>query len=62
MSEAYASSYAHHLRSSLGAKEVRLYIRTRRIPTPQEVERGMKLDDPALLSEELLGVDSEDPQ
>jgi hypothetical protein len=60
LSEEYAKSYAHHLRSSLGASEVRLFIRTRRIPSLQEVERGMQLDDPALITDELLGVDKDE--
>jgi hypothetical protein len=60
LSEDYAKSYAHHLRAALGASEVRLYIRTRRIPTPQEIEAGMQLDDPALVNDELLGVDKDE--
>jgi hypothetical protein len=60
LAEDYAKSYAHHLRAALGANEVRLYIRTRRIPTLQEVERGMQLDDPVLITDELLGVDKDE--
>jgi hypothetical protein len=59
LSAAYAAAYARHLKTSLGAKELRLYIRTRRIPSPEQIEQGMSLDDPALYSDELLGVDSD---
>jgi hypothetical protein len=59
LSEKYAASYARHIKTTLGAKEVRLYIRTRRIPTPEEIEGGLHLDDPALQTDELLGVDSD---
>jgi hypothetical protein len=60
LSEAYAASYARHLKTALGAKELRLYIRTRRIPSPQEIQSGVRMDDAALYTEELLGVDSEE--
>jgi hypothetical protein len=38
-----------------GARRIRLYVVTHALPSPMDVENGMRLDDPALYRERLVG-------
>ncbi len=51
----YARSYAEHLLKKHHARRVTLWLRQHLIPTQEQVERGMKLDDPSLYRERQLG-------
>jgi hypothetical protein len=51
---ALARSYAEHLRFRLGAERLRLYLRRHAIPYPNQVRRGVAIDDPSLYQEQLL--------
>jgi hypothetical protein len=53
--EAYIESYAHHLLTRHGAKRVTLYLVEHRLPSPQEVLDGMRLDDSRLYRSRKLG-------
>ena len=50
----FIRSYAEHLRSLHNARNVTLYLRRHRPAYPDEVESGMRLDDPSFYREELL--------
>ena len=52
--KSYANSYARHLLYQHQASRVRLLYRTHNLPMPQDVARGMKLDDPRLYQERPL--------
>jgi hypothetical protein len=51
----YARSYAEHLLQKHDARRVTLWLREHRIPEPEWVAKGMRLDDPSLYSEKKLG-------
>jgi hypothetical protein len=53
--EAYIESYAHHLLAKYGAKRVTLYLVEHRLPSPQEVLDGMRLNDSRLYASRKLG-------
>ncbi len=53
--EGYARAYAQHLLKEHDARRVTLYLRRHYIPRPREVLEGMKLSNPALYEERLLG-------
>lgn len=58
--EAYIRSYARHLALHYGARRVTLYLIHHDIPSPEQVQGGMKLTDPSLYQERKLGTfDSE---
>lgn len=50
-----ATGYADHLLHKHDAKRVKLYLVRHDFPSPMDVEAGMKLDDPQLYREKLLG-------
>jgi hypothetical protein len=52
---AYTESYAHHLLSKYGGQRVTLYLVEHRLPTPDEVLSGMRLDDSRLYRSRKLG-------
>lgn len=52
----YTESYANHLLKTHDAKSVTLYLRQHAIPFPDQVQEGMKLTDPSLYQERLLGT------
>jgi len=54
--ESYKRSYAEHLLDQYGGVRVTLYLRRHLLPFPEQVLEGMKLDDPRLYEERLLGV------
>lgn len=54
--EAYVESYAHHLLTKYGGKRVTLYLVEHRLPSPQEVLDGMRLDDARLYRSRKLGA------
>ncbi len=47
-------SYAQHLYALHDAQRVKLYLRRHFIPFPEQISKGMKLNDPSLYQEELL--------
>ena len=53
---AFARSYAQHLLHEHQAQSVALYLVTHALPSPQQVQSGMKLDDPSLYRERELLV------
>src|SRR5262249_22062592 len=53
--ETYIESYAHHLLARHGGKRVTLYLVEHRLPSPQEVLKGMRLDDFQLYRSRKLG-------
>jgi hypothetical protein len=53
--EVYVESYAHHLLKKLGGKRVTLYLVEHRLPSPQEVIEGMRLNDARLYRSRKLG-------
>jgi hypothetical protein len=53
--EVYVESYAHHLLNKHGAKRVTLYLVEHRLPSPQEVIDGMRLNDSRLYRSRKLG-------
>lgn len=53
--EAYIASYGHHLLAKYGAKRVTLYLVEHRLPSPQEVLDGMRLNDSRLYRSRKLG-------
>ncbi len=53
--EAYVESYAHHLLKKYGGRRVTLYLVEHRLPSPQEVIDGMRLDDSRLYRSRKLG-------
>jgi hypothetical protein len=59
--QAYVESFARHLLHRHDAVRVRLYLRRHDFPSPQQVADGMKLDDPSLYRERLLGEFREGP-
>lgn len=52
----FINSYAEHLLAGDQAREVKLYYRIHLIPTPGDVNDGMRLDDPSLYRERQLGA------
>ncbi len=54
--EQYKRSYAEHLLATYHGTRVTLYLRRHLLPFPEQVLQGMKLDDPQLYEEYLLGV------
>jgi len=52
----YKRSYAEHLLDEYEGVRVTLYLRRHLLPFPEQVQRGMQLDDPQLYDEFLLGV------
>lgn len=52
--QAYARSYAQHLLKEHAAKSVTLYLVTHALPYPDQVTKGLKLDDPTLYRERKL--------
>lgn len=53
--EAYIESYAQHLLAKHNAKRVTLYLVEHRLPSPQEVLDGMRLNDARLYRSRKLG-------
>lgn len=53
--EAYIESYANHLLTTYDAKRVTLYLVEHRLPSPQEVLDGMRLNDARLYRSRKLG-------
>ncbi len=51
---AFTKSYAQHLLHEHQARRVKLYLVTHALPSPQQVQAGMKLTDPALYREREL--------
>jgi hypothetical protein len=56
LAASYARSYADHLLTTHGAARVTLTLRRHAIPSPDDVAKGQKLDDPSLYQERPLGV------
>ncbi|HET6883024.1 MAG TPA: hypothetical protein VFI31_22845 [Pirellulales bacterium] len=54
--ETYVESYAHHLLKKYGGTRVTLYLVEHRLPSPQEVLEGMRLDDSRLYRSRKLGA------
>jgi hypothetical protein len=52
----YARSYGQHLLSTYGGRQVTLELREHRIPAPNEVSAGLRLDDPANYRSRSLGT------
>lgn len=52
---AYVESYAQHLLTKYGGRRVTLYLVEHRLPSPQEVVDGMRLDDSRLYRSRKLG-------
>lgn len=53
---AYAQSYADHLLAEVDGQRVTLYLVEHRIPLPEHVRRGIKLDDPQFYVSRKLGT------
>jgi hypothetical protein len=53
---AFSRSYAKHLLEEHNAEKVTLYLVTHALPSPQDVQGGMKLNDPRLYRERELVV------
>jgi hypothetical protein len=53
---AFSRSYAQHLLHQHNAQSVKLFLVTHALPSPQEVQSGMKLNDPRLYRERELLV------
>lgn len=51
-----ATGYADHLLHKYDAQSVKLYFIRHMYPSPMDVAAGMKLDDPQLYQEKLLGT------
>lgn len=51
-----AKGYADHLLNKHDAKSVKLYLVRHNLPSPLDVQQGMKLDDERLYGEKLLGA------
>ncbi len=51
----YARSYADHLLAKHNARRVTLWLQEHLIPAPDQVAKGMKLNDPSLYRERKLG-------
>jgi hypothetical protein len=52
----FTRSYAQHLLEEHQARSVTLYLVTHALPSPAQVQAGMKLDDPSLYREQQLIV------
>jgi len=55
VAEKHAASYAEHLRRLHEGKEVRLFLVRHQLPSPENVQQGMRLTDPSLYRERPLG-------
>lgn len=60
MRDAYARSYARHLARTYNAKQVTLFLKQHNLPSPMQVQEGMRLDDPSLYQEVTFGPYSGD--
>jgi hypothetical protein len=56
LTQAVTAGFAQQLATTCHAKEVSLYMRTHRLPSPAEILGGMRLSDEALYKEESLGT------
>ncbi len=56
LADKHSASYANHLNRVHRGKEVRLFLVRHQLPSPEEVVKGMKLDDPSLYREKPLGT------
>lgn len=54
--EKHIASYAHHLNQVHSGTEVRLFLVRHELPSPGDVQGGMKLEDPSLYREKSLGT------
>jgi len=52
----YTKSYARHLAREHAAKQVKIWLVRHALPSMVDVRRGLRLDDPTLYDEELLGT------
>jgi len=57
----YARSYGKHMLHKYDARRVTLWLREHQIPTPDQVAKGMRLDDSSLYRERKLGSFVEAP-
>jgi hypothetical protein len=57
----FSRSYAQHLLDERQARSVTLYLVTHALPSPTQVQAGMKLDDPSLYRERQLIALKRDP-
>lgn len=55
IADRHISSYAKHLNHVHDGVEVRLFLVRHHLPSPEDVQNGMKLDDPTLYREKNLG-------
>jgi hypothetical protein len=60
LAKAYAESYAEHLAHEHQAKQVTISMRRHRLPTIEESQRGLKLDDPSLYKDSPLVTYTQD--
>jgi hypothetical protein len=60
LAEAYAESYAMHLKHQYQAAHVTLYMRRHRLPTMAEVRGGARLDDEKFYEEKLIVTDKDE--
>lgn len=56
VAEKHITSYARHLNHVHEGAEVRMFLVRHQLPSPEDVQKGMKLDDPRLYREKPLGT------